>query len=143
VNLRPARFEDESNIRCEFQLDRSADIHSYATLIAKFAGRYREGSGGNPDARFICGMLKAAIEVWRPGALVINFSELDYVWGDEMDWFLSPTFNNLPAAVVIGPGCAAAIATLIWGLNTNRPATDADFVFDTVQKAWESVRLPL
>ena len=37
-------------------------------------------------------------------------------------------------------GAYSMVATLLWGLKTQKPATDAEFIFDSVQAAWESVR---
>lgn len=140
MNLKRVSF-DEIPIRCEFHLETSgigAGRYWYA-LIAKFAGHYREGSVGNPDAGFILGMARTAVEVWHAKALVLDFSELQYQWGDEMEWLLPPDVP-VPTAVVVGPGCGPAIATLLWeDVKTSHKASEKDFIFDSVEDAWKYV----
>jgi hypothetical protein len=139
MNLQPVRIEEETGLRPEFQLETTGRNPFCYTLMAKFIGKYRPGSAGSPDAHFILEMTKMAVGIWQPAALVLDLSDLQYEWGDEMDWLLPPRVGR-KAAVVVGPGCAPAIATLLWGLTTSKPATDAEFIFDTVQAAWEAVR---
>jgi hypothetical protein len=139
MKLQPVRIEDETRLRYEFQLE-TTGRHSFCyTLIAKFSGEYRPGSAGSPDASFIVGITELAVGIWHPAGLILDLSELRYEWGDEMEWLLPPSVG-CKAAVVVGPGCAPAIATLLWGLKTEKSATDAEFIFDSVQAAWESVR---
>lgn len=139
MKLRPVRIEDETPLRHEFQLETTGGNQFRYTLIARFIGEYRDGSAGAPDAAFIIGMVKMAVQIWRPAALVLDLSELRYDWGDEMDWLLPPSVGCRKTAVVVGPGCARAIATLMWGVNTHKSATEAEFIFDNVEAAWESV----
>ncbi len=54
--------------------------------LIKFRGVYRRGSAGTPDATFIqwrldeFGKLEDPMPIW---GLVVDFRELDYVWGDD------------------------------------------------------------
>ncbi len=139
MNLKRISF-DEIAIRYEFQLETTGPNQFWYTLIAKFAGHYREGSAGRPDACFVLGMARTAVEVWHAAALVLDLSELQYQWGDEMEHLLPPDVG-VPAAVVVGPGCARSIATLLWDdVNTAHEATEAEFVFANLQDGWENVR---
>jgi len=139
MKLLPVRLEDETRLRYEFQLETSGRNSFCYTLIAKFIGEYRDGSAGRPDVDFIVGMTNLAVAMWHPAALVLDLSDLRYEWGDEMSWLLPPSVT-CKAAVVVGPKCARAIATVMWGLDTQKQATEADFIFETVEAAWESVR---
>ncbi len=139
MKLQPVRFEDETHIRHEFELETTGQNRFWYTLIAKFIGTYGHGSSGRADAHYILGVTKTAIDIWQPAAVVLDLSELRYEWGDEMDWLLPPALD-VPAAVVVGPHCAPAIATLMWGLKTTRAATEAEFVFDDRGAAWAYVR---
>lgn len=139
MNLRPIRVEDETSLQYEFQLETTGPNRFCYTLIAKFIGEYRDGSAGRPDVDFILGMTKLAVGIWQPAALVLDLSELKYDWGDEMSWLLPPDVT-CKAAVVVGPRCSRAIATVMWGLDTQKPVTDADFVFETIAEAWDAVR---
>lgn len=139
MNLRLVRLDDATAVRCEFQLETTGKNRFCYTLIARFVGEYRSGCAGRPDAAFIVGMATTAVELWHPAALVLDLSQLRYEWGDEMASVLTP---DVPCkvAIVVGPGCGPAIATLMWGLNTNRNATEADGIFDCLEAAWEAVR---
>jgi hypothetical protein len=139
MKLRPVRIEDETRLRHEFQLETTGRNPFCHTLIAKFIGEYRTGAAGAPDAAFIVGMARMAVEIWRPAAVVLDLSDLRYEWGDEMGWLLPPSLGR-KSAVVVGPGCTRAIATLLWGVDTQRAATEAGFIFNSVEAAWESVR---
>jgi hypothetical protein len=89
----------------------------------------------------IRGLTLTAIEVWNPAGVVLDLSELHYDWGDEMDLLLDVASDrSVKSAVVVGPACARAIATLMWGVDTKRPATEAENIFDNVEEAWQYVR---
>ena len=134
-------FEDENRIDCEFFLETTGKNRYWYTLIAKFRGRYRDGSAGAPDAALIRGLTHTAIEVWRPAAVVLDLSELHYEWGDEMDLLFDVGADqHVKSAIVVGPACTKAIATLMWGVDTTRSATEAENIFDNLEEAWAYVR---
>ena len=140
MKLQQVRIEDETRLRYELRLETSGRNSFCYTLIAKFIGDYRDGSAGKPDLQFMAGLARMAVAIWHPAAVVLDLSELRYEWGDDMDELLSPTFAGKKAAVVVGPKCARAIATLLWGISTQKAAAEADFIFETVEQAWEAVR---
>ena len=140
MRLQQVRIEDETCLGHDFRLETSGGNSFCYTLIAKFTGDYRYGSGGKPDLRFMGGMTRMAVAIWHPAAVVLDLSDLRYEWGDDMSELLSPTFAGKKAAVVVSPKCARAIATLLWGGNTQRAATEAEFIFESVEQAWEAVR---
>jgi hypothetical protein len=121
--------------------DDSPHVQVEVLLIAKFRGRYRYGSAGAPDAAFIAGLTQTALEVWNAAAVVLDLSEVSYEWGDEMDLLFDVgASRGAKSAIVVGPACARAIATLMWGTETTRLATEAEKIFDTVEEAWRYVR---
>src|SRR5690348_9516372 len=122
MKLKPVRIEEYTKLCYEFQLEATGRNPVCCTLIAKFIGDYRDGSSGHPDAVFMVGMLRMAVDLWRPAGVVLDLSELRYDWGDEMYWLLPPEVNGKKAAVVVGPKCARAIGTLLWGVNTTKEA---------------------
>jgi hypothetical protein len=140
MKFHPVRIEDASNLRHEFKLETTDESYFRSILIARFIGDYRGGSSGRPDAVYMTGMLRMAVELWGPAGLVLDLSGVRYDWGDEMYWLLPPDVGGKKAAVVVGPKCARAIATLLWGVNTTKEATEAEFIFDNVVAAWEAVR---
>ena len=141
MKLARVSFEDENRIDCEFFLETTGKNRFWYTLIARFRGRYRDGSAGAPDAALIRGLTHTAIEVWRPAAVVLDLSELHYEWGDEMATLFDVGLDhNMKCAIVVGPACSKAIATLMWGVNTTRSPSEAENIFDNVEEAWEYVR---
>src|SRR5262245_38560384 len=78
-----------------------------------FAGDYRSGSAGTPDAHFIEGMLRTVDAVWRPSAMILDLRDLRYEWGDEMSLVLEPPTDIY--AIVVSPKCEPAISTLCYG----------------------------
>lgn len=141
MQLQPVSFDKETNIRYEFKLETTGKNRFWYTLIAKFSGTYRRGSAGAPDAHFICGIAQTALAMWHPAALILDLRELSYVWGDEMDIVLSGgSGRRVPTAVVGSDACLPAIGTLIHGIDSTTPATEAENIFDNIDEAWEYVR---
>lgn len=87
-------------------------------LIMTFKGHYGHGSGGNRDARYMTAMTRAAVEFSAPDALVFDFSELAYVWGDMMEAVLGAGQDRwddegLPLAVVVSDRCEPGLRSLL------------------------------
>lgn len=141
MQIQPISFEKETDIVYEFQLETTGKNRFFYTLIAKFKGTYRPGSAGAPDAAFICGIARTAVMMWHPAALILDLRDLSYTWGDEMDWVLDAGADSgVPTAVVGSNACLPAIGTLIHGINSTRPATAAENIFDNIDQAWEFIR---
>src|SRR6266478_3737419 len=138
MQLRPVSFENETGIRYGFQLETSDEKPRFwCILVARFAGNYRSGHHGAPDARFIQGITQTALGVWCPAALILDLRELAYTWGDEMEEVLGTRGEiKVPAAIVGSALCLPAIGTLIHGINSTKPATDAEHIFDNMDAAW-------
>jgi hypothetical protein len=141
MHPRPVSFADETGIRYEFRLETSTERpRPWRILIAKFAGDYRSGHHGAPDARFIRGITQTALGLWWPEALVLDLRELSYTWGDDMEEVLATRGEiKVPFAIVGSALCLPAIGTLIHGINSTKPATDAAHIFDNMDAALEYV----
>jgi hypothetical protein len=141
MQLQPVTFESETDIRYEFKLETSDEKPRFwCILVAKFAGHYRPGHRGAPDAYFIQGITRTALGVWSPAALILDLRELSYTWGDEMDYVLSVgAEGDLPTAIVGSGLCLPAIGTLIHGINSTIPATNAENIFENIEEAWDYV----
>lgn len=50
-------------------------------LIVQFRGKYRYGGLGNPDARYMRGVILQGCETWEPWNLIVDLSRLSYEWG--------------------------------------------------------------
>lgn len=118
----------------EIHLTEGEPYKSDRTLIVGFSGAYRDGSAGNPDAAFMKGVISLAAGIWWHKSLVIDLSKLSYAWGDMIEVALDPP-GSRPVAIVVGPDCAEALATLWFGLDTDRQATEQSGVFDRLDAA--------
>ena len=107
------------------------------TLVVSFFGQYRDGSYGNPDAHYMRAMINLACDLWFHRGLVIDLSALKYEWGDLIDYALDHP-DRLPTAIVVGPWCHAALASL-WA-EDERPFQEQDGVFENLQSAVAFVR---
>lgn len=125
------KFIDKTDIN--YSLHTVGEKNKYSKiLIAEFSGTYKSGSAGASDAKFIKGITKTAKDVWDCFGIIIDFSDLYYDWGDEMDCFL-PFDENF--ALVVSDKCESGIATLLFGLNTNKKAIETDFIFSNTNDA--------
>lgn len=108
-----------------------------SVIHLSFAGDYRDGSGGAPDAHFIRGITRTVNEIWRPSAMILDLRAVKYEWGDEMDLVL-----DLPtkiSAIVVGGKCEPAISTLLYGLRTNKSVVEEANYFDALDPAIDFV----
>lgn len=86
--------------------------------IIKFTGSYRHGGAGHDDALYIRAACEAAQTAWFSETNILDFSELDYQWGDEMEWAFSFAWDSsikyqFPLAVVVGDKCRKALQSLL------------------------------
>jgi hypothetical protein len=137
MEFKSVEFKDASGVTPSFKLRSGERGVVYSKiLIARFDGEYRIGSRGGPDAYFIYAMTQAAVTVWHPDALLLDFSNLDYQWGDEMGMLLAlHDRGGLPTAVLGGEKCLPAIATLVFGEKTTQLATERDGIFENLDEA--------
>ncbi|MEZ6046141.1 MAG: hypothetical protein R3C11_11350 [Planctomycetaceae bacterium] len=96
------QLDDMSEIKHEYNLYVDDD-EQFEVLVVAFKGAYQYGSAGNGDGRFMAAMVSAGLMAWRPSALVLDFSDLEYEFGntimDAIDagydqdngWWLTPT----------------------------------------------------
>jgi len=135
--FREVTFRDASPIKFSLSYrERERGVAYSNVLVASFDGDYRSGSAGAPDAMLIRGITQAAVTVWSPAGLILDFTKLDYGWGDEMDMLLGPPDGlEIPTAVVGSELCLPAIATLMFGMDTARKATEQEGIFDSLDAA--------
>ncbi|MFV8752651.1 hypothetical protein ACNOYE_19050 [Nannocystaceae bacterium ST9] len=90
MKLVPVQLEQQLDI--EFSLVEEFDDDSQEheegmmprVLIMHVRGTYRTGSYGNPDADALVLALHGMLRMLSPDALVFDFRELDYTWGNRM-----------------------------------------------------------
>ena len=117
MKLVPVSFDELSDIEYSIAL---APHETYSTpefVVVKFTGAYRDGAPGRPDALFLVATMEAVQKAWFTTSLIIDFSELKYDWGDEMDWIhdvgrFMPSPCSKPLAIIVGDHCRNALQTL-------------------------------
>jgi hypothetical protein len=85
--------------------------------VISYSGVYGVGSAGKKDALYMVATAKAAHEAWYTSATVFDFTELEYEWGDEMEWIFDFGYQPLancsyPLAVVVSEKCGPALKSL-------------------------------
>ena len=117
MKLVPVSFNELSDITYSVSL---APHERYSTpefAVVKFTGSYRDGAAGKPDALFLIAITEAVQKAWFTTSLIIDFSDLKYDWGDEMDWIhdvgqFMPSPCSKPLAIIVGDQCRDALQTL-------------------------------
>jgi hypothetical protein len=109
-------------------------------LVIGFAGSYGFGSQGNPDAEFMNEAIESGVMKCEPTALILDLSQLEYVWGDMLESVLPGEGGEFgapceAAALVVGPGCREGIRTLIFGINAHEELDQLAWVHDSLASA--------
>lgn len=89
--------------------------HPGAIRIA-FRGTYGWGAAGRWDARLIVAVLAETVRRHAPQALILDLSELDYRWGDDIARVLEYRWR-VPVAIVVSDLCADGLASLTMALG--------------------------
>lgn len=127
--------ENCPTIDVDFELELSgSEIHVVPLLIARVSGEYRGGSAGAPDAAYIGGLCRTAIDLWDARAVLLDLRNLKYEWGDEFDSIYS---LDVSLAVVVGEKCRKAMSTLYFGEDTDKDITELEYFFDEEEPALE------
>jgi hypothetical protein len=134
-------FEGLSALQVRYAMVQSRVWKNMRYLIVRFSGVYRDGSEGNPDAKYMYAMAEAGIAAYDTDGVILDFENLSYQWGDRIEQVFSAGtarrtgLEPFPLAVIAGPGCAPALASLEWGIGTTRKATEMDEMFETLDEA--------
>src|SRR5438477_2634638 len=118
VRLRPVTFDDLSQLKHKVFISDTGSTRSHAFLVVRYQGIYRDGATGEGDALYIVATAKAAREAWWGPCTVLDLRDLEYRWGDEMEWIISigrdpVTGCHAPLAIVVGDKCRVALKSLL------------------------------
>lgn len=80
-------------------------------LLVKFSGIYPEGSAGNFEGEYMFAMLDLVENLYNSSGIIVDLSELIYVWGDMIDGIF-PSDNEIKA-IILGDKCCKAIESLV------------------------------
>ena len=138
VRRRPINFAELSDLRHETLTSEQQTFMTPEFLVIRYVGVYRPGSAGRGDALYIVATAKAAREAWYCSSTILDFRKLEYVWGDEMEWVTSITWDRVicyhaPLAIVVGAQCRGAMKSLL----RDRYGT---FCVETLEQAYATGR---
>jgi hypothetical protein len=118
VQLRPVTFAELSDLRHEVAVADGLPHQAPEFLIVRYFGTYRDGAAGRGDALYIVATAAAARKGWWSPSTILDFRELAYSWGDEMEWIAQIGWDpgtrlNWPLAVVVSDKCGVALRSLL------------------------------
>jgi hypothetical protein len=118
VRLRLVTYSELSAIRHEVAVADGPPHQTSEFLVIRFFGSYRDGAEGEQDARYIVAAAAAAREAWWCYSTILDFQELEYRWGDNMEWITRVGWDpgirlHWPLAVVVGDKCRHALRSLL------------------------------
>ncbi len=92
---------EESHVKCQsFKLLKN-DEDTNIVLI-NFWGDYRYGSGGDGDGDFISYRMQEICDVTMPVGMIIDISNLQYTWGDNIDFYpYEIKEKNIPVKFIV------------------------------------------
>jgi hypothetical protein len=140
MNLKSVTIDEYCpTITYDFKIQNLRDTYLIDILVISFHGTYRDGSAGSPDAGLIKGIVKTGLTVFAPFSLLIDFSDLEYNWGDNLDLSFEET-GNTTTVVLVSEKCRRAMSTLSFGVDTNKDIVDNEFFFDSFDKAIDKLK---
>lgn len=92
-----------------------------AALVISFAGTYRIGSEGNPDAAYMSAVVETVMDEWSPRSIILDLAELTYEWGDAIaSVFYIPwrKRENARLLIVVSDRCRRALEGLFAGIGS-------------------------
>ena len=119
VRLQPVTYAELSVLRHEVAVSKEPQhVQTPEFLVVRFSGVYRDGAAGKGDALYILASAAAARKAWWSPSTILDFRDLEYRWGDEMQWVTSITWDagvraEAPLAVVVGDKSRDALRSLL------------------------------
>ena len=117
VQLRPVTFEALSALRHSIFVSESPGGISPEFLVIRYEGVYRHGGAGRGDALYIVAAAEAALKAWWAPCTILDLRDLQYEWGDNMEWITSIAWDRVmhrhsPLAIVVSDKCREALQSL-------------------------------
>ncbi|MEQ1665521.1 MAG: hypothetical protein ABL927_09125 [Bdellovibrionales bacterium] len=140
MNLKSVTIDEYCpTITYDFKIQNLRDTHLIDLLVVSFHGTYRDGSAGSPDAGLIKGIVKTGLSVFDPFSLLIDLSDLEYNWGDNLELSFEETVYT-KIVILVGEKCRRALSTLWYGMHTDKDIVDNELFFDSFEKAIDKLR---
>ena len=139
MKLNSVSFESLSAITYSVSLPPHQQYSSPEFVHVSFSGQYRNGSVGAPDATFIVAIMEAVQRAWYTECMILDFSDLSYQWGDNMEWvydigWSGHTRCHKPLAIIVSDKCREALRSL-------SPDDFDEYCVDSLEKAIDLIRL--
>lgn len=96
-------------------------------LVVVFHGQYSRGSAGYEDSLLIEGVVKMGTSLFDPSGILLDFRDMSYEWGDDLD--LSFAYSPIKTVAVVGEKCRQAMSTLAFGLDSKQDIVDNESFF--------------
>ena len=108
----------------------------YTVLIIKFGGKFGIGSKGKEDSDFMEEIIKLTINSWETYGLILDFSHLEYQWGNSIsDVFWTAKLEKgaeFPVVILVSNLCKGALEGIRPLYQSN---SDEKWLFDTLDDA--------
>lgn len=134
IRLRPVNYEGLSALKHSVFISESTAGHSHEFLVVQIRG----DCGTEDDVLYILAAAKGAREAWWAPCTILDFRELTYSWGDEMEWVADisrdpGTRLRAPLAIIVSDRCRYGLQSLL--------EDDENICVDTMEQAIELCRL--
>ncbi len=140
MNLKKIDLDETCNgMNCEFFVLNLRDTLLIDILHIKFSGIYRPGSIGKSELGYMTGNYELGKAVWRPFKIVIDISDVEYEWGDDMELLLDIS-DPKSSVIIVGKKNRKAISTLMFGMDTEKDIVDNKFFFDDLEMGIEKLK---
>ena len=138
--LKKVNLEETWNgMTCEFFTQNLRDTHLIDILHIKFSGTYRLGSAGKTELGYMTGNYELGKAIWRPFKIILDISNVEYEWGDDMELLLDIS-DPKSSVIIVGDKNRKAISTLIYGIDTKKDIVDNKFYFDNLEKGVQELK---
>ncbi|GLI10717.1 hypothetical protein YDYSG_67530 [Paenibacillus tyrfis] len=146
-DFQEVKLSELSDIQVDYFIGPSKTVEYRDIMIIKYSGEYGFGSAGNSDAVYMKAMGRAALEAWKPDAIILDWSDLKYEWGDMLEMVLDIDIGccepALPMAVIVGPPCEEAVRTLLLGIDSEEELETIEWVFKNKDEAIDYIEKQL
>jgi hypothetical protein len=117
IKLVPTNPAEISALVVSYALSDHKRFSKPEVLCIRYSGVYRIGADGAGDATFIVATAECAHRLWYSAGIILDFTELSYRCGDEMEWVLgigrSPHIAcDYPLVILTGADCTRSLQSL-------------------------------
>ncbi len=122
-----------NGMTCDFFVKKWKNGNLVDMLHIKYKGTYRSGSSGKSEMGYIIGNYELGAAVWDPFKIIVDISQVEYEWGDDME-LLFHIASRENTIVIVGDKNRHALSTLFYGPYTDKDIVDNDDFFDNLEK---------